>query len=340
MFAIGGFAAARAAGAALEDRALRRGYARLMGERVFDRVGMPRTTLDFERALHTSDHAQPYSFSPLGGGWAPVLEFERFAVLAPSGGVWSDAADMARYLVVQIRQGLNPEGKRVVSSEALLETQRAQIAVPGFANGSYGLGMGMVESGGLTQLAHDGSTNGFGSRLIAVPTLGWGVVVLANRGATRPFLDAVERYVTALVYGQARLPDDDLVARDRAFRVTLERAFADTSPVDPVQAAAHAGQYESGVRVSVHGQDLILRTPSGERPFRALAGEPERYSSVGPVDTRMIAVFSQRTDGTALLSLGYPNGQGEFQAFVVLARQAPGRATGTADERPRQSGAR
>jgi hypothetical protein len=54
----------------------------------------------------------------------------------------------------------------------------------------------------------------------------------------------------------------------------------------------------------------------------------------------MIAVFSQRTDGTALLSLGYPNGQGEFQAFVVLARQAPGRATGTADEPPRQRGAR
>jgi hypothetical protein len=50
----------------------------------------------------------------------------------------------------------------------------------------------------------------------------------------------------------------------------------------------------------------------------------------------MMAGFSQRRDGTALLSLGYPNGQGEFQAFVVLARQAPARATGSADERPKR----
>jgi hypothetical protein len=228
---------------------------------------------------------------------------------------------MARYLVVQLGQGLNAEGKRVVSSEALLETQRVQIAVPGFPNGGYGLGMGVIESGGVTQLAHDGSTVGFGSRLLAVPALGWGVVVLANRGATRPFLDAVERYVTALVYGEARLPDDDLVARDQAFLATLERAFAETSPVDPGLAAAHAGQYEREVRVSVCGDDLIVHTPSGEQPFRALSDEMDRFSSVGPVDTRMIAAFSRRSDGTALLSLGYPNAQGQLQAFAVLARQ-------------------
>jgi CubicO group peptidase (beta-lactamase class C family) len=322
MFAIGGFAAARAAGVAPEDRALRRGYGRLMGERVFDRVGMPRTTLDFERAIHAKDHSESYSYSPLARGWASVLDFERAAArLAPSAGVWSDAADMARFLVVQISHGLNPEGQRVVSSEALLETQRVHIPVPGFPNGGYGLGMGVLESGGVTQLAHDGSTVGFGSRLLAVPALGWGVVVLANRGATRPFLDAVERYVTALVYGETRLPDDDLVARDRAFLATLERAFAETSPVDLDLAAAHAGQYERDVRVSVCGDDLILHTPSGDQPFRALPAEMDRFSSVGPVDTRMLAAFSQRSDGTALLSLGYPNAQGQLQPFVVLTRE-------------------
>jgi CubicO group peptidase (beta-lactamase class C family) len=322
MFAIGGFAAARAAGVAPEDRALKRGYARLMGERVFDRVGMPRTTLDFERAIHARDHSDSYSYSPLARAWESVFEFERAAARpTPSAGVWSNAADMARFLVVQIRHGLNPDGERVVSSEALLETQRVQIAVPGFPNGGYGLGMGVIESGGVTQLAHDGSTVGFGSRLLAVPALGWGVVVLANRAATRPFLDAVERYVTALVYGEARLPDDDLVARDRAFRATLARAFAETSPVDPGVAGAHAGRYERDVRVSVRGDDLIIRTPSGEQPFRALSAEVDRFSSVGPVDTRMLAAFSRRSDGTALLSLGYPNAQGQFKPFVVLARQ-------------------
>jgi hypothetical protein len=90
--------------------------------------------------------------------------------------------------------------------------------------------------------------------------------------------------------------------------------------------------------VSVCGDDLIIRTPSGEQPFRALSKEMDRFSSVGPVDTRMIAAFSQRSDGTALLSLGHPNPQGQFQAFVVLARQGQSSAAGEAGERPLRRG--
>jgi CubicO group peptidase (beta-lactamase class C family) len=325
MFAIGGYAAARAAGAALTDRALYRGYVRLMRERVFERVGMPRSTLDFERAAHGPDRALPHSYSPLAGDWVSSLDFDRFTLpIAPAGAVWSSAADMARYLVVQSRLGLNAEGERVVSAQALGETQRTRVAVPGVGGGGYGLGWGTLDGPGGTQLLHDGDTIGFTGRLALVPAEGWGAVILTNRGTNGLFLDAVMRRLTALLHGTQPLPSDaDLLARDEASIAALDRAFAETDPVEPGVAAAHVGRYTRGIRLSLRGEELIVGTRYGELPFRAVPGTLATFSSVGPIQTQMLAELGTGNDGMPTVRLGYPDATGQLRRPVVAERTGP-----------------
>ncbi len=320
-FSVAGLAAARAAGARLTDRALERGYERLMGERVFERIGMPHTTLDFDRALRDRNHARPYSYSPIDHRQISPLRFERFTTpIAPAGAVWSSASDLARFVIVQLNDGLNPEGFRVVSPERLLETQSVQIAVSAVQSAGYGLGWGVLGSGEDKQLLHDGYTLGFTARLLAVPARGWGLVVLANRGDATAFLDAVTRYVAAVLFARERPDDDDLVAADQQHRAALDRAFAATSPVSSRALAPFMGDYERGIRVSWRAQTMILRTVYGERPFRAAPGKSDTFIGVGAVQPQLVAQFHRAPTGAILLRLGYPDPDGELRTVVEAER--------------------
>ena len=71
-YALAGFAASRAAGARYTNQSLYRTYERLMHERVFEPLGMRRTTLDIERVLRSNNHAWPNAYSASLGGVAPV----------------------------------------------------------------------------------------------------------------------------------------------------------------------------------------------------------------------------------------------------------------------------
>jgi CubicO group peptidase (beta-lactamase class C family) len=323
-FSLGGFAAARAAGAALADRALERGYEDLMVSRVFERLGMPRTTLDFERAIRGRNHARPHSYSPVDGRQVSPIEFNRFtAPIAPAGAVWSSIADMARYLVVQIRGGLDADGSRVVSAHALLETQSVQIEIPAFGDAGYGLGWGVIGSGEAAQLQHDGSTYGFTARIIASRAQDWGLVLLANRGEAGPFFNAVVRHVSAVLHGSERPSDDDLVALDQERRATLDRAVTATLPVSAHAVEPLIGDYGQGVRVSARGPDLMIRVVYAEQPFRAAPDKADRFVGVGAVETLIAAQFRRGADGAVFLRIGYPDPDGELRNGVELERQTP-----------------
>lgn len=304
MFTLGGFAAARAGSRGCTEQSLAQEYAHLMQQRVFDPVGMPRTTLDFERAIHERNHAWPHSFDPIAQRFASVpIEFERFvSSVKPAGGVWSSIVDMARYAVMQVQAGLNPEGLRVVSAQQLLQTQTGSIAMGGDLQ--YGFGWAIGYLGDIKLIVHTGGTAGFGSLVALAPDLGMGLVILTNRADNQAFQSAVERYVLELLMGAEHQNDGDLVAEEQAYRTSLSALAGATERVSSQASAPYVGHYAHDVVVSYHDGTLLLKTVIGEIPFLALPQLEGVFIAAHNASTLLTAQFSNNEEGGMTLALG------------------------------------
>jgi CubicO group peptidase (beta-lactamase class C family) len=309
-YSLAGFAAARAAGARYTNHGLYRTYERLMQGRVFEPVGMRRTTLDFERVLRSDNHAWPNEYSALSGDVDPVqFGYERFAkTVAPAGAVWSNIDEMARYALLHLSRGVNASGQRVVSEAGIEETHTPRVAAEG---GGYGLGW-IVADGPLGRLVtHSGGTAGFGADLALLPERGWGVVVLTNRASSFPFIQSVERYVLEVLLGLERTPDSDLLALEQALRDELAALMALTTEALPADVAPFLGAYEDNVRFVHRGPDLVLRNEFGELTLRAVVGFPGAFLVVGNTLGGAVAQFSSDSAGNVSVTVGLPFVEGE-----------------------------
>src|SRR5215211_6651867 len=130
MFGIGGYAAAAAADP--EETDLFAAYVTAMQQRLLDPLGMRRSTFALDEVLATNDYARPHGLD-LAGAYHPVsLEDDERHVLsvAPADALWSSAAEMARYLQMELAGGVAPDGARVVSAANLDATWQSQVTIP------------------------------------------------------------------------------------------------------------------------------------------------------------------------------------------------------------------
>ncbi|MDQ3516493.1 MAG: beta-lactamase family protein [Gemmatimonadota bacterium] len=148
------------------------------------------TTFDFARA-QSGNWARPHSLD-INGRMARVPTTMHYAVLPhrPAGGAWSTAADMARYVQLELSKGLTPDGKRLVSETNLLE--RRKRGVSDGEDSWYGMGLNEQLVNGVTVVNHGGALFGYKSDFFVLPEVGIGAVILTNAdegGAIlRPFL--------------------------------------------------------------------------------------------------------------------------------------------------------
>jgi hypothetical protein len=289
---------------------LYREYERLMQGRVFEPVGMRASTLDFDRAMRSDNHALPNALSALTGNVDPVQpEFERFATsVAPAGGVWSNIEDMGRYALLHLSKGRNVWGRRVVSEASLEETHTPMVAA---GAGSYGLGWVIGESPFGHVVSHDGGTAGFGADLVMLPERGWGIVVLTNRVASSLFVLAVERYVLNVLLGRERTPDDDLIALELAYRANVASLLAVTAPVEPADVSGLLGSYERKVTLLRRASELVLKNEFGDLVLRKVLGYPGAFLVVGNTLAGAVAFFSSDEAGKVSVTVGLPSGQGD-----------------------------
>ena len=323
MFALGGFAAVHAAGYRYANGPLEFGYTKLMHDRVFGPLGMARTTSSFDEATAERDHALPHTFDPLLGSVVEVpLGFERFATpIAPAGGIWSSIRDMARYAVMQAREGLSAEGRRIVSEASLLETHTAQIAV---ADGvGYGFGWIVTDANGIKVITHDGGTSGFASRVLILPDLDMGLVILTNRWGAGAFQNAVQQYAMDLVLGSGSSDDSQAIAQEQALRAELTDVAAATAPVTRESVTAYLGNYELGASVRYRDSELILKTELGELPMRAVPGLDGVYLGIHNVGALLAAQFTTDEHGRVTLTVGLPDVENQrlVQTFTLEKRE-------------------
>ena len=254
LFAVGGYAAARAAGAPPDD--LLAGYRLAMRQRLLDPLGMARSTFAVDEVLSTGDYALPHA-ATLDGETAPVrlLADEAFVTaVAPAGALWSTAREMADYVRMQLADGVAPSGQWVVSEDNLARTRQPRVEVepgegetpPLLASATTGYAMGWATGTwhGQPLLSHSGGTLGFVSEVAFLPEADLGVVILTNGGALAgPFAYAVQFRLFELAFGLEPEFGPLLTELIEQGAAQLAAALADIGPVDPAAVAPFVGRY-------------------------------------------------------------------------------------------------
>jgi CubicO group peptidase (beta-lactamase class C family) len=153
-------------------------YDEAMRTRVFEPLGMTRTTFDFPTAMR-GNFASPHDDDVDGTMMLARMDNNYSVVPArPAGGMWTSARDLSRYIAMELALGLLPDGKRLVSKESLLERRREQARIG--ESVTYGMGLVVNTQYGIPVVSHGGSLFGYKSNMIFLPEHGVGAVILTN----------------------------------------------------------------------------------------------------------------------------------------------------------------
>jgi D-alanyl-D-alanine carboxypeptidase len=141
---------------------------------ILEPLGMSRTT-----PLPGSPHAGGFAVHP----YADVMQPEVVAdtgLMAPAGQLWSTAADLCRWAAFLGGAAVPGDGAPL-SPDTL-----AEMRVPAAPDGSYGLGLQLLTSGGRSLAGHTGSMPGFVAGLWTSPEDGLAAIALANATSGTP----------------------------------------------------------------------------------------------------------------------------------------------------------
>jgi CubicO group peptidase (beta-lactamase class C family) len=122
---------------------------------------------------------------------------------AGAGGIYSSAADMGKWMLLQLNHGkYGPGLNQQLFSEAIHHDMWSpQVVIPVGRTGSYdthfgayGLGWFLIDAKGKLEVFHTGQDDGMISEIEMIPELNFGIVVLTNQeggGAVRAVTDQV-----------------------------------------------------------------------------------------------------------------------------------------------------
>ena len=311
-----GFISAIAAGGEYGDNLLET-YTGLMQERVFNPIGMDRTTLDYAAPIASENRAAPVGYGIETGRFDTIsfeLEQSAFSTL-PSGGGWSTAEDLAKYLILQMNAGVASDGTRIIS-EALLEDMWEPHVRSGETE-SFGLGWTVGEFHGLQALSYAGGLPGYVPRLQFLPEANLGVVVLTNRSLS-PMARAVTDYVYELAFDLEHTAEADIIAFDQFVSGALTGMTGMVQPnLTPEAAAPYLGQYGQGIAVTLNDANgITITTANGDLALYPIQGQTGLFF-IGDIYT-LSAQFTENADG--VMTLTFVSTLGDPQPPFVLTQ--------------------
>ena len=332
LIAVGGYAAAAGEGRGLED--IGSAYDAAMQKRVFDPIGMSRSTFDPETVRTDGDFAVPHAVDLSGELQRIPLKAEHGVLLPvrPAGGLWSTAREMARFVQTELAGGVAPDGRRVVSTANLATTWAPGVAVPNLYGGPpkmaasmshYGLGWMSGEYRGLRVISHSGGTTGFSARVAFLPAADLGVAILSNASSlpgALAFTFAVQFRLFELVFDQPAEIDAELAALVQA----RSAGRPELSPsIDPAAVAPYLGRYTEQtlgeVMITWRADRLFLDTGELASELRARAVDGPS-ASVYLLNDPPLSFYSDTYGGT----LSFTSATGKPRMALTI----PGNPTG------------
>ena len=236
-------------------------YDEAMKTQVFGPLGMTDTTFDFGAAMKR-DHATGHGEDADGKQAITVMDLNRAVIpLRPAGEAWSSVHDVSKYVAMELARGKLPDGKQLVSEQALLERRKPQVRIGEFT--TYGMGLEVSTEFGIPVVHHGGSLFGYYSDMFWLPDQGVGGVVLTNAGPGWLLRRALLKRTLEVLFDGRPEADDDLasgVAEDHA-AIAKERPRL-TIPPDPAVASGLAGRYANAAL-----GDITVRADGTSRIF-------------------------------------------------------------------------
>jgi CubicO group peptidase (beta-lactamase class C family) len=204
----------------------------------------------------------------------------------PAGGIMTGAADIAKWLIVQLDSGRVADGTRLFSPATTTELWREVTPTPigspppSLAHlrpnmSGYALGIGVRDYRGKYLLQHTGGLPGYVSKIAMLPELRLGVAVLTNQESSAAFESIVYRVLDH--YLGVKAPDypgifQQLLAKNREEQRRAEQSASssrDSTSGPSLPLARYAGTYRDpwygDVTIAQEGKGLAIRfnkTPS------------------------------------------------------------------------------
>jgi CubicO group peptidase (beta-lactamase class C family) len=236
-------------------------YDEAMQKKVFGPLGMASTTFDFARALRTN-HASPHDMDLDGKIRVTSMDTNYAAVpIRPAGGAWSSVRDVQRYVDMELAKGKLPGGKTLVSEASLLV--RRAPGVPEGEDSSYGMGLSIARSYGLTKVHHGGALTGYRSDLFFFPELGIGGVILTNSNEGYSLVEAFERRLLEVLFDGKPEAEADMQSSAKRSKADVAK-FRERLAVPP---AAEAVAQLAKRYVSKELGELTVRSQGPDRVF-------------------------------------------------------------------------
>src|SRR6185437_4201981 len=176
---------------------------------ILEPLGMKTTTLSNSVFKAGDDYAFPHS--KVDGVLQPI-QFVALDNAAPAGSINSSAAEMAKWVLLQLNHGEFPgssarlfsqtQSQEMWSPQTILPTRDEPGPLAGLRShfAAYALGWGLRDYRGRKLVGHTGGVAGFVSRVMLVPEENLGVVILTNAESGGAF-DAVLFHVLDHYFG-------------------------------------------------------------------------------------------------------------------------------------------
>jgi CubicO group peptidase (beta-lactamase class C family) len=219
-------------------------YDKAMQTLVFDPLGMKATTHDFKKGMQ-GNAAVPHS-SDIDGKPALAIAKVNTSVIPvrPAGGAWSSVNDMLKYVQMEIAEGALPNGKPYIGKDALLARRAPQVSLG--TDATYGMGLMVDKTWGVTVVHHGGDMIGFHSDMLWLPEHGIGAVILTNGDPGWTIRSLFQRKLLEVLFDGKPEADAKLAASSKAYfeNIAAGRKLI-TVPADAGDAGKLAAKYTS-----------------------------------------------------------------------------------------------
>jgi CubicO group peptidase (beta-lactamase class C family) len=173
-----------------------------VSSRILAKVGMNNSNVLHSAAAEGTNVAAPHA--PVDGKVQVVKPFTS-DITNPAGGINTGAADIARWLIVQLDSGRVADGSRLFSPQTTKELWSMVTPIPVSAPApelspakssfmGYALGFFVQDYRGKKIIRHTGSLPGYVSKVTMIPEIKLGVAVLTNQ-ESREAYEAVTNHI-------------------------------------------------------------------------------------------------------------------------------------------------
>jgi CubicO group peptidase (beta-lactamase class C family) len=223
---------------------LGKAYDEAMRTRVFAPLGMTSTTFDYKKA-QTGNFAMPHS-SDIEGKTTNALHALNSMVIAdrPAGAAWSNITDMLKYVQMELAEGALPNGKPFISKESLLARRAPQVAIG--TDVTYGMGLMVDKSDGVTVVHHGGDLIGYHSDMMWLPEHGIGAVILTNGDTGASIRSQFRRKLLEVLFDGKSEAEESIASAKKSFDEGIAIARKQlVIPPDPTEVGKLAASYTS-----------------------------------------------------------------------------------------------